>query len=140
MIYYAVIDTNVIVSSFLKKGSIPDQVVSLALDGPIIPLIHEDILKEYKDVLLRNKFDLPEQDINDFISDLVDRAHFLDTTKTDEMFIDQKDIVFYEITLTAKKEKDAYLITGNKKHFPNEPFIVTPREMLDIIENAKASD
>ena len=140
MIYYAVIDTNVIVSSFLKKGSIPDQVVSLALDGPIIPLIHEDILKEYKDVLLRNKFDLPEQDINNFISDLVDRAHFLDTTKTDEMFIDQKDIVFYEITLTAKKEKDAYLITGNKKHFPNEPFIVTPREMLDIIENAKASD
>ena len=137
MIYYAVIDTNVIVSSFLKKGSIPDQVVSLALDGPIIPLIHEDILKEYKDVLLRNKFDLPEQDINDFISDLVDRAHFLDTTKTDEMFIDQKDIVFYEITLTAKKEKDAYLITGNKKHFPNEPFIVTPREMLDIIENTK---
>lgn len=140
MIYYAVIDTNVIVSSFLKKGSIPNQVVSLALDGPIIPLIHEDILKEYKDVLLRNKFDLPEQDINDFISNLVDRAHFLDTTKTDEMFIDQKDIVFYEITLTAKKEKDAYLITGNKKHFPNEPFIVTPREMLDIIENAKASD
>ena len=28
---------------------------------------------------------------------------------------------------------DAYLVTGNMKHFPKEPFIVTPREMLDII-------
>ena len=38
--YYAVIDTNVIVSLFLKEGSIPDQIVSLALNGPIIPLVN----------------------------------------------------------------------------------------------------
>ena len=26
-------------------------------------------------------------------------------------------------------------LTGNKKHFPSKPFVVNPREMLDIIEN-----
>ncbi|MBQ3281007.1 MAG: hypothetical protein IJH41_01235 [Eubacterium sp.] len=28
---------------------------------------------------------------------------------------------------------DTNLVTGNIKHFPDEPFIVTPRKMLDII-------
>ena len=37
MMYYAVIDTNVIVSSMLKGTSIPGIIVSKALDGQIIP-------------------------------------------------------------------------------------------------------
>lgn len=53
MTYYAVIDTNVIVSSFLKEGSIPDQVVSLALNGPIVPLVNDEIIYEYTEVLTR---------------------------------------------------------------------------------------
>ena len=32
--------------------------------------------------------------------------------------------------------EDAYLVTGNIKHFPTKPFIVTPRQMLDIILSA----
>ena len=44
MRYYAVIDTNVLVSAFLKENSIPDEVLQLALDGPIIPLLNIDIL------------------------------------------------------------------------------------------------
>ena len=38
-----------------------------------------------------------------------------------------------------KKEKteDAYLVTGNIKHFPVKTFIITPREMLDIVFSAK---
>ena len=31
------------------------------------------------------------------------------------------------------KAEDAYLVTGNIRHFPLEPYIVTPRQMLDII-------
>ena len=29
---------------------------------------------------------------------------------------------------------DAYLITGNIKHYPIRSYVVTPKEMLDIIE------
>ena len=46
--------------------------------------------------------------------------------------IDMEDLVFYEVVL-EKKEDGAYLITGNKKHFPNNPIVVTAAEFLDII-------
>ena len=45
---------------------------------------------------------------------------------------DPKDLVFYEVALSSE---DSYLVTGNIKHFPKEPFIVTPAEMLHIIES-----
>lgn len=32
-----------------------------------------------------------------------------------------------------KQKDDAYLVTGNIKHFPKKPFIVTPRELIDIL-------
>ena len=46
---------------------------------------------------------------------------------------DPKDRVFYEVVMEERKDEDAYLVTGNIKHFPIKPFIVTPRQMLDII-------
>lgn len=46
---------------------------------------------------------------------------------------DPKDRVFYEVTMEARKDEDAYLVTGNIKHFPSKPFAVTPRQMLDLI-------
>ena len=52
------------------------------------------------------------------------------TAKTDEDFIDKDDIVFYEVALS---KEDSYLVTGNIKHFPKKPFIVTPTEMVAII-------
>lgn len=45
---------------------------------------------------------------------------------------DMKDVPFYEVVL-EKWDDDAYLVTGNIKHFPKEPYIVTPRELLDIL-------
>ena len=50
MKYYAVIDTNVLVSAVLKEGSAPWQVVKEALDGCITPLLNGDILSEYSEV------------------------------------------------------------------------------------------
>lgn len=134
MTYYAIIDTNVIVSSFLKKQSIPFQVVQLSLKGPIIPIINNEILYEYKDVLLRSKFHFPIESILEFLKELSKRAIYIDKVKTNEVFKDPDDIVFYEVTLSARNHADAYLVTGNIKDFPKKSFIVTPKEMLEIIE------
>ena len=134
MTYYAVIDTNVIVSSMLKGTSIPGIIVSKALDGPIIPLLNDEILEEYREVLSRNKFGLDETSVNDLIDSLKKRAIYLDRTESEEVFDDPDDVVFYEIVMTARTATEAYLITGNKKHYPVKSFVVTPREMLDIIE------
>ena len=140
MKYYAVIDTNVIVSSFLKKGSIPNQVVNQAAEGDITPLISDEILLEYQQVLERNKFGLSQDEVDILLAKFNERGIRLDRTITDEEFIDSDDIIFYEIALTGKKEKETYLITGNKKHFPVKSFVVTPREMMDIIESDKKAD
>ena len=133
MNYYAVLDTNVIVSAMLKGSSIPGIIVDKAIDGNIIPVLSSEIIAEYKDVLKRKKFSFPENDVDILIKQLSLRAIFLDRTKTDEIFADSDDAVFYEVTMTAREMSDTFLITGNQKHFPLKTFVVTPREMLDII-------
>ncbi len=56
----------------------------------------------------------------------------LDRTKAgEEYFPDPKDVVFYEITMS---KEGSYLVTGNIKHFPAKPFVVTPAENIGILE------
>ena len=133
MKYYAVIDTNVVVSAFLKNNSVPDTVLDLALTGIIIPLLNDDIVKEYREVLSREKFGLDKTIVDDFISEISSRAIFVNAESIDIALPDVKDKVFFEIVMEKRKSSDAYLVTGNIKHFPIEPFIVTPREMLELI-------
>lgn len=133
MKYYAVIDTNVLVSAMLKWDSVPGNVMELTFGGTIIPVLNKEIVKEYREVLLRPKFHLPEQIVNDVIEALNDKGIYVDANTIDIELPDPKDRVFYEVVMEERKEEDAYLVTGNIKHFPTKPFIVTPRVMLDII-------
>ena len=133
MKYYVVIDTNVLVSAVLKSHSVPGSIVELAFDGPIIPILNEAIEKEYREVLSRPKFHLPEDLIEGIMSTFHKRAIYVDAEHLDVELPDPKDLVFYEVVMEERKEEEAYLVTGNIRHVPNRPFIVTPREMLDII-------
>ncbi len=133
MKYYAVIDTNVLVSAMLKWNSVPGNVMELAFDGPIIPVFNSEILKEYREVLSRPKFHLPKDIVDDVLESLEDRGICIEAQTLDIVLPDPKDRVFYEVVCEERNREDAYLITGNIKHFPVETFIVTPREMLDII-------
>lgn len=134
MNYYAMLDTNVLVSALIRKESVPGAVVIHALEGKIIPLVNAEILEEYNDVLRRKKFKFDEQAVEVIIAGIISRAIHIDAVKTEEFFPDPKDAVFYEIVMESRKEHNAYLVTGNLKHFPQRTFIVTPREMLNIIE------
>ncbi len=135
MKFYAVIDTNVIVSAMLKRNSVPWIIVNKLFDETIIPLANNEIIEEYEDVLSRKKFSFNKKDVSNFIKEFRKKAILLDRTKIDEQFVDLDDVVFYEIVITArKKSRNSYLITGNKKHFPIKSYIVTPNEMLEIIK------
>ena len=133
--YYAVIDTNVLVSSMLKSDSIPGQIIDMILIGRIVPLLNEEIISEYEDVLTRNKFGFEDGQAEALIENIRTKAIFLPREHTDEAFLDEDDIVFFEIALSGRSTMDAYLVTGNKKHYPIKKFVVTPRQMLEIIEN-----
>ncbi|MBR3798251.1 MAG: putative toxin-antitoxin system toxin component, PIN family [Bacteroidales bacterium] len=130
---YAVIDTNVIVSALLSHNiqSSTYIVFDAILNGKITPIYNEDILNEYLEVLSRDKFPFQKEDI-DMVATLITRSGLkLERTKViDEIFPDPKDIVFYEV---AMSKDDAYLVTGNIKHFPKKPFVVTPAEMVEIL-------
>lgn len=133
MKYYAVIDTNVLVSAMLKWNSIPGNIMELAFSGTIIPLLNEQILKEYEEVLSRPKFHLTASIIQNIIEEFKHYGIYIDAEELDVNLPDPKDRVFYEVVMEERKSEDAYLVTGNIKHFPVQPFVVTPRQMMDII-------
>ena len=133
-----VIDTNVIVSALLSKHSDAStvQVINALLDGRITPIYNDEILAEYNEVLHRKKFHFPESTIQATLHYLQKYGIYADRLSTNENLPDPKDLVFYEVCM-AKRDEDSMLVTGNMKHFPAKPFIVTPGELLKII-NTKA--
>ncbi len=130
---YAVIDTNVLVSAMLSRHSdtATVQVVDLFLSGRIIPLFNNEIISEYSEVLHRGKFRLPESLIDKVLYEIQSKGISLHRTPSTEDFPDPKDIVFYEIALS---KEGSFLVTGNTKHFPKSPIVVTPAQMLEIID------
>ena len=135
---YAVVDTNVIVSALITKNpqSPPNLVLREMLDGKIIPLYHADIIEEYREVLNRTKFHLKEETIQKVINSIISNGIEVNPTPTGEILIDMDDLVFYEVAM-EKRDDDAYLVTGNQKHYPVKDFIVTPSEMLSILNQTE---
>ncbi|MCQ2333087.1 MAG: putative toxin-antitoxin system toxin component, PIN family [Paludibacteraceae bacterium] len=130
---FAVIDTNVLVAAALTHNSdSPTQKIVRGLFYDEYTIMYdEDILAEYKEVLSRPKFNITESEINNLITFI--RHHGIHSSRVPflEPMPDEKDRVFYEIALT---KEDSYLVTGNLKHFPKTPQVVTPAEMLAILE------
>ena len=133
MTCFAVLDTNVLVSALLKNGSVPWQVAEEALRGDIIPVVNDEILAEYESVLNRPKFNFEKRTINIFLNDLKERAVYVEAGNIEDVIPDLKDVVFYAVLMEKRKVDDAYLVTGNLKHYPVRTFVVTPKEMLDIL-------
>ena len=70
---------------------------------------------------------------------LVDVGHWVKAVSADADMPDPDDQIFYEAVVAAREEGEAYLVTGNTRHFPTLPFVVTPRQMLDIVLEADHS-
>lgn len=140
MVYYAVIDTNVLLAALLSKNedSATVKVLDAVFEGKIIPLYHRDILAEYDEVLHREKFHLQSKIIWTVLEAIRQYGVEVFPQPTGAILIDMDDLVFYEVAM-EKKDEDAYLVTGNQKHYPFRDFIVTPAEMMEIIETDNES-
>lgn len=138
MQYYAVIDTNVLVSAMLKYQSVPWQVINEVLLGDIIPFLSDEIIAEYREVLAREKFRFNQETVSILIDGIIERGIFMDALPVEEIIPDPKDVVFYEVAMEGQLRFDnSFLVTGNIKHFPMKTFVVTPKEMLDIMHSVK---
>ena len=94
---------------------------------------NKDILAEYDVVLHRQKVSFGESHIRRLISMIRQFGLAVNPSPTGEALVDMDDLVFFEVVM-EKRDDEAYLITGNLRHFPREDFIVTPAEMMDIVE------
>ena len=100
------------------------------LSGKIKPLYNEEILDEYFDVLNRPKFHLSEIRIHELLNFF--KQYGIDSSRFPYVgnMPDEDDRVFYEVCLT---KEDSFLVTGNLKHFPKEPQVITAAEMMESI-------
>jgi putative PIN family toxin of toxin-antitoxin system len=132
--FYAVFDTNVLVSALLssRKNSPTAKLLDYVIDECIILLYNEDILREYDEVLHRAKFNFSDDRIQ-IVLELVKTGLRLDPTPSGEYFPDEDDRVFYEVSLS---KEGSYMVTGNLRHFPSNAIVVSPADMIQIIDNS----
>ena len=126
----AVIDTNILVSALLSKhaDSATVKVIEKLFDGEIIPVYSNEITNEYRK---KFKFDC---NIVDYLVSAIEKFGILTTpTSLNITLPDMKDLPFYEVVM-EKRADNAFLVTGNLKHFPQKPFVVSARQMLEILE------
>lgn len=134
--FYAVIDTNVLVSALLNMNSNPGFVLCSVFNGQTTPLINTDILAEYREVLARKKFHFPKETVNIILKRLENSS-----LKTEEIpaefpeVSDPKDRCFFAVTMAARQTEETLLITGNIRHFPQQPFVVTPAQFVEMLHN-----
>ena len=131
---YAVIDTNILVSALITHNSNASTVKvleSLFLQR-FIPLYNEDIIIEYEDVLHRRKFKLTEDQIRLVIDCVKQNGIDSERISYDGNMPDEDDRVFYEGALS---EEDSFLVTGNLKHFPKTPKVITAAQMMEILDH-----
>ena len=95
----------------------------------------ESYLLKAKDIMKYFKKPMEEVEIEELRKFLL--KHLREERKLSERSVNYYNSVIrfiYEVTMDSRQTKDTFLITGNIRDFPVRPFIVTPTEMLHIIE------
>jgi putative PIN family toxin of toxin-antitoxin system len=123
-----VLDTNIVVSAFLSPVGKPAAILQLVLRRDLEACFDTAILAEYEQVLCRSKFagKVSQPAIQRFFELLHDIGSSVIPTPSIIPLPDETDREFYDVAKTA----GAILITGNKKHYPDEPFVQSPAEFL----------
>lgn len=131
---YAVIDTNVLVAAVKtsKLDSSTSQVLSLVFAGIIKPLVSEEILSEYNDILNLPVLNMDSEKVADVLEKFREDGLYPGRTPSNETFPDETDRIFYEISLSVE---NSHVVTNNVKHFPKVLRVVTPSEMLVLLRS-----
>jgi predicted nucleic acid-binding protein len=137
---FAVLDTNVLISAALahNKYSIPYSVFRGVVERRFVPLVDDNIVREYWEVFSRPKFSFMQETINDIVGNTIKFAINQPVPPSGIELPDSDDVVFYDVA-RAHQDKGAYLVTGNLKHFPNCGFAVSPRDFMNIITPNKVN-
>ena len=130
----AVIDTNVLVSAFWSKNrsSPPARILDALVAHTFTPLYSPEIVAEYREVLSRSQFGFDVGEIDALLDAVIAYGEPGAPVDSDETFPDPDDKVFYCVAL-SKSHVGAKLVTGNARHYPKTPFVLTPAEFCDLL-------
>jgi putative PIN family toxin of toxin-antitoxin system len=123
-----VLDTNVIVSSFINPNGSPAQIMKIILSRRAELFYNSAILSEYESIMLCNKFS--EKINSSYIQKFIDLIRnigisfspFPGKIKLPE----ESERIFFD----TARDSGSVLISGNLKHFPKKPFIMPPAVFL----------
>ncbi len=106
-----VIDTGVIVSAAFRDRT-PEEIVLFVVEQDDFEwIVSPAILSEYNEVLVRKKFDLPQESLKAWRETFERNTTLIDVETTIDLPRDQKDAKFLECALAADSD---YLITGDR--------------------------
>ncbi len=130
----AVIDTNVLVSAMISDAGNEALLVMAVNQGLVAPCLSAEILEEYREVLLRPRFGFPADEVEALLDMVRSRGSVHDPVPIVRLSPDPDDDKFIACAVAAKAD---YLVTGNKRHFPQiQPAsakVVNAGELLEII-------
>ena len=123
-----VLDTNILVSAMWSPEGNAARIIEAILANRFILCYDRQIAEEYNKVLRYPKLKFKEDDIVAFLEPVLDYGlGITDYPRTDIVFDrDETDRKFFEVA----KYCNALLVTGNLKHYPNDPIVMT---MADFI-------
>lgn len=125
-----VLDTNVLVSSAIKKLGSESHLVDLVAATLLDCIVSNAILIEYAEVLHRPKLKLERSGADYLLQVISRRATLVAPTNRLTISPDESDNRFLECAEAAEAD---FLVTGNKRHFPRQwktTAVVNARELL----------
>ena len=129
---HVILDTNIIVSELLSPQGLPAKILNLVLNESLTIVYDNQILSEYMDVLGSDRLKI-NPELKNFIIEFIKKEGTYMIAKPQKIkFDDEDDKIFYDLYKSGNID---YLITGNKKHFPDEKGIVTAREFIETKYN-----
>ncbi|HSH37309.1 MAG TPA: putative toxin-antitoxin system toxin component, PIN family [Chthoniobacterales bacterium] len=110
-----VLDTNVLVSGLLNSDGPPGRLIDAVLAGALRITYDDRIEREYRRVLARPKFAIPDDLREAILGELKNQDAVVAVGRTGRALPDPDDLPFLE---AAYQATDQVLGTGNRKHYP----------------------
>jgi putative PIN family toxin of toxin-antitoxin system len=123
-----VLDTNILVSALLTPLGNSAKIYRMFLTRTLQVAYSSEILAEYNDVLFRPRLQIPAEEAIKVIDAIREYGELIAPPIGTYDMIDEDDRIFYDVAQSA----GAYLVTGNKKHYPDEAFILSPADFLSL--------
>ena len=102
------------------------------------PLVNDEILAEYREVLSRKRLKISAELAESVLTRLAACClNIADASSEYPEVTDPKDRCFYAVTMSERESEDALLVTGNIRHFPVKPYVVTPAQFVEILQKSR---